>query len=71
MGSAILGARDAVTERTGAVAVDPSVRALRQRAEEDARARLGPELWSRAYTAGRRAPINSLLDDIDRVLASA
>jgi hypothetical protein len=67
----ILGARDAVTERTGAVAVDPSVRALRQRAEEDARARLGPELWSRAYTAGRRASIDSLLDDIDRVLASA
>ena len=67
----ILGARDAVTERTGVANSDKTVLALRDRAEAHARERLGPELWARAYAAGRRASIDSLLDDIDRVLASA
>ena len=49
----ILGARDAVTERTGATVVDKSVHELREQAEREVRARLGPERWARAYAAGR------------------
>ena len=61
----ILGARDAVTERTGASAVDKSVHELRERTEQGVRARLGPDRWARAYAAGRSASIDSLLKDID------
>jgi hypothetical protein len=61
----ILGARDAVTERTGATAVDKSVHELRVRTEQDVRSRLGPDRWARAYAAGRTASIDSLLKDID------
>ena len=61
----ILGAREAVTERTGARAVDHSVRDLRENAERHARARLGAARWKRAYDAGRQASIDSLLHDID------
>ena len=64
----ILGARDAVTERTGATVVDKSVHDLREQAEREARARLGPDRWARAYAAGRRASIDSLLKDIDITL---
>ena len=60
----VLGARDAVTERAGAV-VDKSVNDLREKAEREARARLGPDQWARAYAAGRGASIDSLLKDID------
>ena len=62
----ILGARDAVTERTGATVADESVRALRERAERQARACLGPDRWAHAYAAGRSASIDSLLNDIER-----
>jgi tetratricopeptide (TPR) repeat protein len=62
----ILGARDAVTERTGVTVVDPSVRDLRDRAEREARARLGTDRWALAYAAGRGASIDSLMKDIDR-----
>jgi len=62
----ILGARDAVTDRTGARFADESVRDLREAAERGARARLGPARWARAYAAGRKASIDSLLNDIDR-----
>ena len=48
----ILGARDAITERTGATVVDPSVHDLREQAEREVRARLGPDRWARAYAAG-------------------
>src|SRR5262249_14216307 len=61
----ILGARDAVTERTGATVVDTSVLALQEHAEREARARLGPEQWARAYAAGRTSSIDALLHDID------
>jgi len=61
----ILGARDAVTERTGATVVDKSVDDLRERAERDARARLGPNRWAKAYAAGRNTSIDALLKDID------
>ena len=66
----ILGARDAVTERTGATVVDKSVHDLREQAEREVRARLGPDRWARAYAAGRRTSIDSLLKDIDSVLGS-
>lgn len=60
----ILGARDLITERTGAAVLDPSVHDLRERAEQDARGRLGPERWAREYAAGRRTTTGSLLNDI-------
>jgi predicted ATPase len=61
----ILGARDALTERTGATVASNSVRDLRERAERQARTRLGPDRWARAYAAGRSASIDSLLKDIE------
>jgi len=61
----ILGARDAVSERTGAAIVDKSVLQLNERTELDARVRLGPEKWARAYSAGRNASIDALIKDID------
>jgi predicted ATPase/DNA-binding XRE family transcriptional regulator len=64
----ILGVRDVVTERTGVTVVDKSVNDLREQAERDARARLGPDRWARAYAAGRITSIDSLIDDIDGVL---
>jgi len=64
----ILGARDAVTERTGVTVVDKSVLDLREQAEREARTRLSPDLWARAYSAGRMASIDALLHDIERVV---
>jgi predicted ATPase len=66
----ILGARDAVTERTGATVLGNSVRELRESAERASRADLGPGAWARAYAAGRSASMDSLLKDIDRLAAS-
>jgi predicted ATPase/DNA-binding XRE family transcriptional regulator len=66
----ILGARDAVTERTGATVADRSVHDLREHAERDVRARLGPDRWDRAYAAGRVTSIDSLINDIDRISRS-
>jgi predicted ATPase/DNA-binding XRE family transcriptional regulator len=63
-----LGARDAITERTGAALLDPSVTDLRDQAERGARARLGPARWARAYEAGRSSTINGLLEQIDAAL---
>ena len=67
-GGRILGARDVVTERTGVIVADKSVRDLRDQAERDARARLGQERWAPAYAAGRIASIDSLLKDIESAL---
>ena len=64
----ILGARDAVTERTGTTVADMSVHDLRERAEREARTRLGPDRWARAYAAGRVTSIDSLTKEIDSVL---
>jgi predicted ATPase/DNA-binding XRE family transcriptional regulator len=61
----ILGAREAITDRTGAALLDPSVHDLRDRAEREARSRLGPERWAAAYAAGRRITIDSLLQEIE------
>jgi len=65
----ILGAQDAVTERTGATVGDKAVDDLRRQAEHDARARLGPNRWAHAYATGRTTTIDALLKDIDRALA--
>jgi predicted ATPase/DNA-binding XRE family transcriptional regulator len=65
----VLGTWDAVTERTGASAVDKTVRDLRERTEQEVRDRLGPARWTRAYAAGRTASIDSLLKDIDNARA--
>jgi predicted ATPase/DNA-binding XRE family transcriptional regulator len=61
----ILGAREAVTERTGATVVDNAVHDLQEQVERDARARLGPDRWAMAYAAGRKTSIDGLLKDID------
>jgi predicted ATPase len=66
----ILGARDAVTERTGATIVDQSVDDLREQAEREVRANLGPARWGRAYAAGRGASIDLLIKDVDSFLRS-
>jgi tetratricopeptide (TPR) repeat protein len=64
----ILGARDAVTERTGAtVAVRQVLDTLMGLGEREVRARLGPDRWAAAYAAGRQTSIDSLLKDIDRL----
>lgn len=64
----ILGARDAVVERTGLAIVDHPVHDLRKQAERGARARLGPDRWAQAYEAGRMMSIDALLRDIDGIL---
>jgi predicted ATPase/DNA-binding XRE family transcriptional regulator len=64
----ILGARDAVAERTGGVIVGKPVQDLREHAEREARARLGADVWTLAYGAGRTSSIGALLKDIDIAL---
>ncbi|PYR52283.1 MAG: hypothetical protein DMF89_03225 [Acidobacteria bacterium] len=64
----ILGARDAVSERTGGRVAVGVIHDLKVRAEREVKARLGSNVWDRAYDAGRRASIDALLNDIDRVL---
>jgi hypothetical protein len=65
----ILGARDAVTERTGTTVVVRPVHFLKERTEREVRSRLSPDRWARAYAAGRTASIDALLKDIDRARA--
>ncbi len=65
----ILGARDAVAERTGTRVIHKPAYVLKERTERDVRARLGPDRWARAYAAGRSASIDALLKDIDRARA--
>jgi len=62
----VLGARDAMVERTGVTLVDMRVLDLHQHAEQEARRRLGAARWAQAYAAGRRTSIDALLNDIDR-----
>jgi len=64
----ILGARDAVTERTGAAVAERSLDELKEQAHRDALARLGPDRWAVAYAAGRNTSIDALLKDIDRII---
>ena len=58
----ILGARAAVTDRTGATVVDQWVHALGEQAEREVRARLGPNRWALAYGSGRSTSIDSLIE---------
>jgi len=64
----ILGARDAVTERTGATIADRWVHALGEQAEWEVRGRLGPDRWARAHAAGRVTSIDAWIRDINGVL---
>jgi ATP/maltotriose-dependent transcriptional regulator MalT len=64
----ILGARDAVTERTGATVAEQSLEELREQAQRDALARLGPDRWATSYAAGRNTSIDALLKDIESVV---
>jgi predicted ATPase/DNA-binding XRE family transcriptional regulator len=64
----ILGARDAVSERTGATVVLKLVHDLQVQSEREVRARLDPDRWAGAYAAGRRTSFDALLKDIDHVL---
>jgi predicted ATPase/DNA-binding XRE family transcriptional regulator len=67
----ILGARDAVSERTDATfVVRQSLDDLIGLGEREVRARLGPDRWAAAYAAGRQTSIDSLLTDIDNALAN-
>jgi non-specific serine/threonine protein kinase len=66
----ILGARDAVIERTGTAVVNKGLHDVREQAEREARARLGPSRWERAYAAGRVTSADALMKDIDSVLQS-
>jgi hypothetical protein len=61
----IAGMRDGVTERTGATAVDHSMRDLWERVERDARGRLGQRRWAREYETGRTASIESLMKEVE------
>ena len=64
----ILGARDAVSERTGATVVLKLVHDLLVQSEREVRARLGPDRWAGAYAAGRGTSFDALVKDIDHVL---
>jgi hypothetical protein len=66
-GAQLKALREAVIERTGATIVDTSVDDLREQAEREVRARLGPDQWARAYAAGRTMSIDALLKDIEGV----
>jgi predicted ATPase/DNA-binding XRE family transcriptional regulator len=65
----LIGARDAVRDRTGATVVDPMIQEFLQQPERRARERLGPKRWARSHAAGRRISVESLLADIDTALA--
>ena len=65
----ILGARDAVSERTRATfGVRQSLDNLMGLGEREVRARLGPEQWARAYAAGRMMSIDALLEEIEGIV---
>jgi predicted ATPase/DNA-binding XRE family transcriptional regulator len=66
----ILGARDAVAESTGATIVLKLVHELGEQAERGPRARLGPDRWARAYAAGRKTSLDSLLEDVEKTLST-
>lgn len=60
----LLGARDAIAERTGATIALKMISDLHEQTERDVRARLGPDRWDRAWQAGREASLDFLLDDV-------
>ena len=65
----ILGVREAISERSGAILVDPLMYELHERVAREARAQLGPERWAQAYAAGRRSSIDAMLKEIDAAVS--
>jgi predicted ATPase/DNA-binding XRE family transcriptional regulator len=61
----ILGARDAVAERSGARVADGLAHELLGTIEREGRKGLGANRWVQAYESGRTASIDSLLNDIE------
>jgi predicted ATPase/transcriptional regulator with XRE-family HTH domain len=61
----ILGAHDAVAERSGFTIAIALVSDLRARAERNARKLLGPERWLQEHAAGGDMSIDQLINDID------
>jgi predicted ATPase/DNA-binding XRE family transcriptional regulator len=64
----ILGAREAISERSGAILVDPLMQELHERVAREACAQLGPELWAQASAAGRNSSIDAMLKEIDAAI---
>jgi non-specific serine/threonine protein kinase len=60
----ILGARAAISERTGSILIDPFLHELCERTEREARARLGADRWAQGHAAGRKSSIDAMLKDI-------
>ena len=50
------------------MAGDKSVQDIRDQAERSVRARLGPDRWAHAYSAGRSASIDALMHELDSAL---
>jgi predicted ATPase len=61
----ILGARDAVAERSGARIADGLAHELLGTIEREGQKSLGANRWAHAYELGRIASIDSLLNDIE------
>jgi predicted ATPase/DNA-binding XRE family transcriptional regulator len=61
----ILGAHDALAERSGFRVAVAVIADLRVRAEQDARKRLGSRRWRQEHAAGRGMSIEELMSDID------
>jgi predicted ATPase/transcriptional regulator with XRE-family HTH domain len=65
----ISGVRDDVTDRTGVTMADPLMEDIVRRNREAARARIGAAAWDSASDEGRRAGVEALLGEIDRITA--
>jgi predicted ATPase/transcriptional regulator with XRE-family HTH domain len=61
----ILGAHDALAERSGFTIAITVVSDLRVRAERDARKLLGPDQWQQEHAAGGGMSIDQLMNEID------
>lgn len=67
----ILGAHDALAERSGFTVAIALVRELRVQAERDVRRLMEPQQWSQEHTAGAGMSIEQLLNDLDARSARA
>lgn len=59
----VLGALAAVTDRTRTTVVERAVAVLLETTTRTTQARLGPDRWERAFSAGREASIDALLKE--------
>jgi predicted ATPase/DNA-binding XRE family transcriptional regulator len=64
----ILGAREAISDRTGAILVDPMMHELHESIAREARAQLGSERWTQAFAAGRKSSVDAMLKEIDAAI---